>query len=101
MFDNILQRAAIAELNEAVEALLVLFATIVTHDIGMMQFGEIVHDDELAFIVGKLFEHLTFHEFDCDDFVLRDPVAFVDDTEVSSSQLFRLIHVEVISNFLH
>lgn len=67
----------------------------------MMQFGEIVHDYDLSFVIGKLFEHGLVHEFDSNNFILREPIAFKDDSEVTLSQDFRTIDIELVCDFLH
>jgi hypothetical protein len=54
----------------------------------MMQFGQIIHDDEFSFVVRELFEHVFIHELDSDDFVLTDPISFENDTEVTLTKNF-------------
>jgi hypothetical protein len=67
----------------------------------MVDFGKLSHDIDLSLMFWYFLEHLFFHKLDCDDPVLTEMVSLVDDSVVALSQLFGLIDVEVIGDFIH
>lgn len=75
-----------AELDEEIEAGLVLFVTVVAHDIGVVDFGQLGHDVDLPLVLGDLFEHLLLHKFDGDDPVLTEVIALEDNSIVAFAQ---------------
>ena len=90
-----------AELDEEVESGLVLFVAVVAHDVGVVDFGQLGHDVDLPLVLGNLLEHLLLHEFDGDDPVLTEVVAFKDDPVVALAQRLRPVDVEIVGHLLH
>lgn len=97
----VLERAAVAELEEAVESFGVFFVAVVAHDVGVSDFGEVFHDEDFPFVVGVLLELFLFDELDGDDSVFGEVVALVDRAKVALAQGLGLVDVEVLVDFLH
>lgn len=73
------------ELNKAVEALRVLFVAIVTHNIGVFNFSEILHDYDFPLIAGIFLKHFFIHKLNSNDSVFAEMVTFIYDSEIALS----------------
>ena len=99
--DELLQCTSWAELNEEVETSFVLFVSVVAHDVGMGDLGELGHYLNLPLVLGDLIQHLLLHEFDRDDPVFWEMIALEDHSVVALSQMLWTIDVEIIVHLLH
>lgn len=67
----------------------------------MTNFGEILHHENLPFIVRVLIDFLFIYKLDRNDSVLAEMVAFVDNTELALAQSLGLVDVEIVIDLLH
>jgi hypothetical protein len=70
----------------------------------MLEFGEFFHDDKFPYVFGVFCDLSLLDEFDCNDAVLVESVAFVDRAEVAFSEGLGCVDKKVVvelSHFLH
>jgi hypothetical protein len=77
------ERTTTAELQKAVKTVVIFFVSVVTHDIGVSDFGEVLHDEDLSFIVRVLIELFFFDKFNSYDSVFAQMVPLIDHSEIT------------------
>ncbi len=67
----------------------------------MLEFGEFFHDDKFSFVFGVFWDLSLIDEFDCNDAVLVESIAFVDGTEVSFPEGLGCVDEKVVVKLGH